>query len=465
MTMLDSVVSLLVSRPAKSARAEDTAQETRLQAPEAKRSADANTGFQALVDTGAKSDISSDTAALPFAATSPAKPLISARHGDGDALSRKPEKAGTDTAPAPADTGAKTEFLARQEIARQPIAGETEPQTLAVSPADETHMRAAPSQQPDIQTDTPAKYNAELNTELNAQLNARAQSAKAATDGTQKSWPSAEIQAGHYRLSAQGGPRTEGPIKVVSVRSHTTDNHGAVPQADPSGQPLADARAPESDAPTPSATAPPGEMVATKPDSAADRQTLAAEASGRAEASQGILGPGASASSPANMAATPPTPFTPIAPNGTPQLIVASPSEVPQIVAQTLAQNETTDRISIQLDPPELGRVSIEFQMDDSGVHTVTITGETSEALRKLRLMNFELLQALEQQGLGGRGFSLEYQHSDRSRDWAQAAAQTDTPSDESEVPADPAWSQSLPLATRLADPAKLEPGGLNLRL
>ena len=126
--------------------------------------------------------------------------------------------------------------------------------------------------------------------------------------------------------------------------------------------------------------------------------------------------------------------LTPSAPIVQPPTLVASPAEVPQIISQSLAQNEATERITIQLDPPELGRVAIDFQIDENGVHTVTITGENNEAIRKLRLMNFELLQALEQQGMAGRGFSLEYQSSDRAQDWAEAET---GPGEDNEAEAD----------------------------
>ena len=81
--------------------------------------------------------------------------------------------------------------------------------------------------------------------------------------------------------------------------------------------------------------------------------------------------------------------------------ILARPAEIPTIVSETITTAEPgNDRVVVQLDPPELGRVTIDFKFDGQVLQGVTITGESPEALRQLRNMHFELIQALEQNGL-----------------------------------------------------------------
>lgn len=96
----------------------------------------------------------------------------------------------------------------------------------------------------------------------------------------------------------------------------------------------------------------------------------------------------------------------------TPPQVVASPEDIPRLITQAMTADDAADRIVIQLDPPELGRVSVDFKLDANGVQTVTVTAETPEAIKKLRMMNFELIQAMEQNGLNSGGFGLDYQQS-----------------------------------------------------
>lgn len=91
-------------------------------------------------------------------------------------------------------------------------------------------------------------------------------------------------------------------------------------------------------------------------------------------------------------------------------VLTASPADVVDIVARSAADGKS-DSVVVQLDPPELGRVSIDFKFDAQGLQHITITGETPEALRQLRLMHFELTQALERQGLGSHTMTFQQQH------------------------------------------------------
>lgn len=92
-------------------------------------------------------------------------------------------------------------------------------------------------------------------------------------------------------------------------------------------------------------------------------------------------------------------------------LVSATPAEVVDILSDSLASpDEKKNHVHIQLDPPELGRVSLDFKFDAHGLQHVTIVGETPEAMRQLRLMHFELVNALERQGLSSENMSYQQQ-------------------------------------------------------
>lgn len=110
------------------------------------------------------------------------------------------------------------------------------------------------------------------------------------------------------------------------------------------------------------------------------------------------------AATPASAPAATPVPMTP-----TQAVITASPAQLVDIVTQS-AEDGQSDRIVVQLDPPELGRVSIDFKFDAAGLQHVTITGETPEAMRQLRQMHFELVQSLERQGLNSQNMTFQHQ-------------------------------------------------------
>jgi flagellar hook-length control protein FliK len=90
-------------------------------------------------------------------------------------------------------------------------------------------------------------------------------------------------------------------------------------------------------------------------------------------------------------------------------MVIASPAAVVDIVSQA-AEDGQSDRIVVQLDPPELGRISIDFKFDAQGLQHVTITSETPEAMRQLRMMHADLVQALERQGIAGQNMTFEHQ-------------------------------------------------------
>lgn len=109
----------------------------------------------------------------------------------------------------------------------------------------------------------------------------------------------------------------------------------------------------------------------------------------------------------------------------TPQLahnhtaLIATATQLPDIVARATG-NGQEDSIVVQLDPPELGRVSIDFKFDAQGLQHVTITAESPEAMRQLRQMHFELVQALERNGLSSQNMSFQHQNPQQNEGWGQ---------------------------------------------
>lgn len=110
----------------------------------------------------------------------------------------------------------------------------------------------------------------------------------------------------------------------------------------------------------------------------------------------------------------PAAPLTPVqtAPGTVP---IVAPQEIVNIVNERLNTGNADDRqIVVQLDPPELGRVSIDFKFDAIGLQSVIVTGESPEAVKQLRTLHYELVNALEQQGLSSD--DLVYQQSTPDR-------------------------------------------------
>ncbi|KCZ97657.1 flagellar hook-length control protein [Hyphomonas polymorpha PS728] len=102
-------------------------------------------------------------------------------------------------------------------------------------------------------------------------------------------------------------------------------------------------------------------------------------------------------------------------------VLTATATQLPDIVARATSDGQD-DRVVVQLDPPELGRISIDFKFDAQGLQHVTITAESLEAMRQLRLMHFELVQALERNGLSGQNMSFQHQNPQQNEGWGQQA-------------------------------------------
>jgi hypothetical protein len=142
-------------------------------------------------------------------------------------------------------------------------------------------------------------------------------------------------------------------------------------------------------------------------------------------------------------------------------LVTASPADTVKIITDTIAApDDAPDRITVQLDPPELGRVSIDFKFDSHGLQHVTITGENPEALRQLRLMHFELTQALERSGLSSQNMTFQQQQSGQQQAQSSPARSLFATQD-----SDTSNSPLITPAVQSARPPRTAGGGLNIRL
>lgn len=100
-----------------------------------------------------------------------------------------------------------------------------------------------------------------------------------------------------------------------------------------------------------------------------------------------------------------------------PSIPVAAPSEINSIILNAMkAGAEPREQLIVQLDPPELGRVAIDFKFDAQGLQQITVTSENPEALRRLRALHFELTEALREHGLSEQNLSFRQQADDQSQ-------------------------------------------------
>jgi len=158
----------------------------------------------------------------------------------------------------------------------------------------------------------------------------------------------------------------------------------------------------------------------------------------------------------------PAAPPVPTAFTQTHALISATPAEVVDVISDSLAAPEDRkNRVIVQLDPPELGRISIDYKFDSHGLQHVTITGESPEAMRQLRLMHFELVNALEKQGLSSQNMS--FQQHQANQDPGQQGSRS------GQISNDIAENQALTvpalIASQTSQPGSESSGGLNIKL
>lgn len=128
---------------------------------------------------------------------------------------------------------------------------------------------------------------------------------------------------------------------------------------------------------------------------------------------------------------------------------VAAPSDLTSIILNAAKNGaDPQEQLVVQLDPPELGRVMIDFKFDAQGVQQITITSENPEALKRLRELHFELTQALRDNGLSDQNMSFRqeagdqsqqaWQHSDQQRSNAPLIAADERRASLSVTPAQP---------------------------
>lgn len=92
----------------------------------------------------------------------------------------------------------------------------------------------------------------------------------------------------------------------------------------------------------------------------------------------------------------------------TPAHVIAAPTELSNVILNALKGGvDPQEQLVVQLDPPELGRVTIDFKFDAQGVQQITISAENPEALKRLRELHFELTEALKDQGLSDQNMSF----------------------------------------------------------
>ncbi|MEL7540966.1 MAG: flagellar hook-length control protein FliK [Pseudomonadota bacterium] len=96
-----------------------------------------------------------------------------------------------------------------------------------------------------------------------------------------------------------------------------------------------------------------------------------------------------------------------------PAIPVAMPNDLTGIIVNALNNGiDPQEQLVVQLDPPELGRVMIDFKFDAQGLQQIVVTSENPEALKRLRELHFELTQALREHGLSEQNMSFQ-QHAD----------------------------------------------------
>ena len=138
---------------------------------------------------------------------------------------------------------------------------------------------------------------------------------------------------------------------------------------------------------------------------------------------------------------------------------VAVPDDIASIISQELSSDNQNNRIRIQLDPPELGRVSLEFKFDSQGLQHVLVTADSAEAIRRIRAFHPDLVSVLEQNGLSSQDMTFREQASGQNamHDWAGA----ETMLSEEEPDSLPAVSSPLSQTTQ----ARLTTSGLDIRV
>jgi flagellar hook-length control protein FliK len=83
----------------------------------------------------------------------------------------------------------------------------------------------------------------------------------------------------------------------------------------------------------------------------------------------------------------------------TQQFIQIHTPQVINQVAAAILQSDGDQKVTIRLDPPELGKVDIDMKFTDRGI-TVAVSAERSESVELMRRNANELLRELRESGL-----------------------------------------------------------------
>jgi hypothetical protein len=99
------------------------------------------------------------------------------------------------------------------------------------------------------------------------------------------------------------------------------------------------------------------------------------------------------------------------------QIDTNTASKISQMVsAISQSEGDQKSRVYVQLDPPELGRLALDFKFDPQGLQQIIITSETQEALKRMRGQHFELVQALQENGMGESAVSYQQSQDNRGK-------------------------------------------------
>jgi flagellar hook-length control protein FliK len=147
------------------------------------------------------------------------------------------------------------------------------------------------------------------------------------------------------------------------------------------------------------------------------------------------------------------------APAQPPATYVAVPADIASIISQELSSDTQSNRVRIQLDPPELGRVSLEFKFDSQGLQHVLVTADSAEAIRRIRAFHPDLVSVLDEHGLSSQDMTFREQASDQNPAQSWSSADTGALDEDSE----PLPTVAAPLSQ--ASPSRSATSGLDIRV
>jgi len=364
-----------------------------------------------------------------------ASPRTAQKTNQSTALDPKTAKGG--------DSAHKDEFASLVSKESEPAAADAPlAETPVASPPTATADRAnAISLEQAVLTAPEIDANASIDAaEVNLQIVAETPDAdpvKSAVTLTSQA-PTGEVLTQDPRVRAQAEPRETtradgfGTVKLVE----TDATFSAPPpsesdialdteaEIDPRLQIRGELADPEADVPRPTATF--GSAEVANIDAQA-RQSAATDVSSFDRLLTGGLSREAGNVTAEHVLTTAPVTTTSSAPSSVsvngltptaPSIPLATPNELTGIIVNAINNGlDPKEQLVVQLDPPELGRVMIDFKFDAQGLQQVVVTTENPEALKRLRELHFELTQALKEHGLSEQNMSFRQEAEGQSQD------------------------------------------------